>query len=147
MAEYPHVGFHFLVTFDLAEQKSNDSRFMEVTGLDVEMEMESYTEGGQNRFVWQLPKRARYADITLKRAMFLDSSIVQWCKDAFENFTFQPTNITISLLNEKHDPVQSWHVVNALPKKWSIAGFNAQDNSMMVESITLSYQFFNVLSV
>jgi hypothetical protein len=33
-----------------------------------------------------------------------------------ENFRFMPVNITISLLNEKHQPVQSWYVVNAIPK-------------------------------
>jgi hypothetical protein len=37
--------------------------------------------------------------------------------------------------------------VNAIPKKWSISNFNAQENSVVVESITLSYQFFNVISV
>jgi len=146
MNEYPHVGFHFLVNFQIPKQTPNDSRFQEVTGLDVEMEMESYTEGGQNRFIWQLPKRVRYSDITLKRGMFIDSSVVQWCKNAFENFVFEPTTVTISLLNEKHDTIQAWSVMNALPKKWSIGGFNAQDNSIVVESITLSYHFFNVIT-
>ena len=146
MAEYPPVGFHFVVTFQLPSQSSNDFRFQEVSGLEVEMEMEPFVEGGENRFTWQLPKRTRYSDITLKRGMFIGSGIISWCKNALENFIFDPVNITISLLNENHTPLQSWSVVNAIPKKWSISSFNAQESSIVVESITLSYQFFNVIS-
>ena len=147
MFDYPPVGFHFLVTFELFPQTPNDFRFQEVSGLDVEMEMETFLEGGQNRFSWKLPKRARYSDLVLKRGMFMGSGIVLWCENACENFVFEPVNITIALLNDSHVPVQAWYVVNAIPKKWSISNFNAQENSVVVESITLSYQFFNVISV
>ncbi len=144
---YPPVGFHFLVTFQLFPQTPNDFRFQEVSGLDVEMEMESFTEGGQNRFTWQLPKRTRYSDLVLKRGMFMGSGIVLWCRNALENFVFEPVNLTVALLNESHVPIQAWYVVNAIPKKWSISNFNAEENSVVIESITLSYQFFNVISV
>lgn len=147
MAEILYVGFHFLVSFELPGANSNDVRFQEVSGLEVEMEMETFAEGGQNRFTWQLPKRSRYSDITLKRGMLVNSAIAKWCKDAMENFVFAPANILIKLLNEKHEPVQAWYVVHAIPKKWSISGFNAQENSIVIESVTLSYQFFKVLNV
>jgi phage tail-like protein len=147
MAVYPLTGFHFSVSFDTLPPGVNDSQFQEVSGLDVEMEMESFVEGGQNRFTWQLPKRARYSDIVLKRGKFIGSQIVRWCKDAMENFSFLPVNITISLLNEKHEPVQSWYVVNAIPKKWSVSNFNAEENSIVIESITLNCQYFTMLNV
>ncbi|MBL7740219.1 MAG: phage tail protein [Chitinophagaceae bacterium] len=146
MAQYPLTGFHFSVSFESIAPVANDFRFQEISGLEAEMEMESFTEGGENRFTWQLPKRTRYADIVLKRGLFTGTRILQWCKDALENFRFLPVNITISLLNEKHEPVQSWYVVNAIPKKWSVSGFNAQENSVVVESITLSYQYFTILA-
>lgn len=145
MAEYPPVGFHFSVSFEISSLPA-DSRFQEVTGLEVDMELESFTEGGQNRFVWQLPKRARYQDITLKRGMLMGSDVVTWCRNAFENFIFEPCNVLITLLNERHEPMQAWSVVNAIPKKWSVSGFNAEENTIVVESFTLSYQFFNVIS-
>lgn len=147
MFEYPPVGFHFVVTFQLFPQTRQDFRFQEVSGLDAEIEMESFAEGGQNRFTWQLPKKARYSDITLKRGMFIGSGITLWCRNALENFVFEPLNITIALLNDKHVPIQAWYVVNAIPKKWSVSNFNAQENSIVVESLTLSYQFFNTISV
>ena len=147
MFDYPAVGFHFLVTFQLFPQTPNDFQFQGVSGLDVDMEMDTFVEGGQNRFTWKLPKRAHYSDLVLKRGLFMGSGIVLWCQNAFENFVFEPTNITIALLNDSHVSIQAWYVVNAIPKKWSISSFNAQENSVVVESITLSYQFFNVISV
>jgi len=146
MATYPPVGFHFLVKFELSPQVVDDTRFQEVSGLEAEMEMENFTEGGQNRFTWQLPKRTRYSDITLKRGMFIKSPLINWCRDALENFLFAPANLTISLLNEQHSPVMSWYVVSAIPKKWSVSGFNAQENSIVVESVTLSYRYFNIIN-
>jgi phage tail-like protein len=160
MSLYPPVGFHFAVAFQLVpspleaitnfiqgdKDLSKEFRFQEVSGLEIELEMESIVEGGQNRFTWQLPKRTRYSDLTLKRGMVVGSDIVKWCRDALEHFNFSPANLQISLLNEKHEPVQSWFVMNAIPKKWSVSSFNAQENSIVIESLILSYQYFNIVA-
>ena len=141
----PPVGFHFSVVFEIFPQQPNDFRFQEVTGLDVSVEMESYIEGGQNRYTHQLPARTTYSDITLKRGLFIGSGIILWVNDAIENFSFKPANLLISLLDENHLPVYNWYVVNAIPKKWTTSSFNANENSIVVESLTLSYQYFKVL--
>ncbi|MFT3933653.1 MAG: phage tail protein [Chitinophagaceae bacterium] len=143
---YPPVGFHFLASFELSPQTSEDARFQEISGLEAEMEMEIFTEGGENRFTWQVPKRARYSDITLKRGLYIGSPLINWCRDALENFSFAPVNIHISLLNEQHTPIMTWYVIKAIPKKWSVSSFNAEENSIVVESVTLSYRYFNVIN-
>ena len=143
----PPVGFHFLVVFELFPQTPQDFRFQEVSGLDVELEMEPIKEGGQNRFTHQLPVRNRYTDITLKRGLFIGSGITLWCKNAIENFVFVPTNVLISLLTPEHIPLQSWYVINAIPKKITVSNFNAQENSVVVESLVLSYNYFTTIGV
>lgn len=139
-------GFHFQVAFELYPQLPVDFRFQEVSGLEVEMEMESFKEGGQNRYTHQLPVRAKYADIVLKRGMFFDSGIIMWCRQAMENFTFKPVNVLISLLNSDHLPLNSWYVINAIPKRWQVSGFNAMENSLVIETLTLSCQYFYILT-
>jgi phage tail-like protein len=143
----PPVGFHFLVVFELFPQTPQDFRFQEVSGLDVEIEMEPFKEGGQNRFTHQLPVRNRYTDITLKRGLFIGSGITLWCKNAIEDFVFVPTNVLISLLSPEHLPLQSWYVVNAIPKKIQVSNLNAQENSVVVESLVLSYNYFTTIGV
>lgn len=144
---YPPVGFHFVVVFELFPQGPNDARFQEVSGLNVEMETETFKEAGNNRFSWQLPVRTRFDDITLKRGIVMGSGVTLWMKDALENFIFNPCNAMISLLTEDHIPLYNWYVVNVIPKKWQVSSFNAQESSIAIETLVLSYQYFNTIRV
>lgn len=139
---YPQVGFHFLVTFELFPLLPNDFRFQEVSGLTATVEMEPLKEGGENRFVHQLPVRTSYSELILKRGKTLGSGALHWFKNAIENYEFKPANIMISLLNEDHLPLYNWYVINAIPKKLDISGFNAERSEVVIETMTLNYQYF-----
>jgi phage tail-like protein len=139
---YPQTGFHFLVVFELFPQLPNDFRFQEVSGLNATMEMEPVKEGGENRFVHQLPGRTSYNELVLKKARVMGSFVLQWCRNAIENFEFKPTNVLISLLDENHLPLYNWYVINAIPKKLEISAFNAERSEIVIETMTLSYQYF-----
>lgn len=144
---YPLTGYHFTVAFELFPQLPQDFRFQEVSGLSVNMEMESYREGGQNRFEHQLPVKTSYTDLTLKRGMFeLPSGIMAWCINAVQHFEFQPTNLLVALLNDQHVPVQSWYVVNAIPKSVEFSSLNAGQSQVAIETLVLSYNYFNMLN-
>lgn len=145
--KYPPVGFHFSVVFEIFPQTPNDFRFQEVQGLTVDVETEDFKEGGENRFVHKLPKRTKYTELVLKRGMFIGSGIVLWCRNAIENFDFQPTNLVITLLNEVHVPIAAWYVVNAYPVSWSVSNFNAEENKVVIESIKLHYNYFKVIRI
>ncbi|HWB25751.1 MAG TPA: phage tail protein [Chitinophagaceae bacterium] len=147
MFDYPFTGFHFLVVFEIFPQVPNDFRFQEVTGLTVDVNLDTYNEGGENRFVHRLPGRTRYGDLVLKRGMTLVSGITAWCVDAIENFNYQPTNMLVSLLNEDHLPVSSWYITNAIPIKYDITGLNAEQNQIVIESMTLRYEYYRTLNL
>jgi phage tail-like protein len=147
LENYPLTGFHFAVAFELFPQLPNDLRFQEVSGLSVDITMETFKEGGNNRFEYELPVRTKYSDITLKRGMFeVPSGIMAWCINAIQNFQFQPTNLLISLLNDAHIPVQSWYVVNAIPKRVEFAALNAEQSQVAIETLVLSYNYFNIIN-
>lgn len=148
LGTYPLTGFHFIVAFELFPQMVQDFRFQEVSGLSVSVETEPFIEGGQNRFQHQLPVRTSYSDITLKRGMFeLPSGIMAWCINAVQNFEFQPSNLLISMLNDLNIPVQSWYVVNAIPKKVEFSNLNAEQSQVAIETLVLSYNYFNILNL
>ncbi len=147
MFDYPFTGFHFLVVFEIFPQVPNDFRFQEVTGLTVDVNLDTYNEGGENRFVHRLPGRTKYGDLVLKRGMTLVSGVTAWCIDAIENFNYQPTNMLISLLNEDHLPVSSWYITNAIPIKYDITGLNAEQNQIVIESMTLRYEYYRTLNL
>lgn len=147
MLDFPLIpSFHFLVTFELP-QLPGDMSFQEVTGLSVEAQYDSVKAGGQNGFEYRLPTRPRYNDLVLKRGYTLVSGITAWMIDAFENYNYKPTNLIITLLNEEHIPMSAWYVVNALPVKWELSPFNAEDSKIVIESMTLRYDYFKSLSL
>ncbi len=140
--DYPQPGFHFSVVFELLVQFPNDIQFQEVSGLTVSTEFESWPEGGENRFSHQLPKKLQFGELVLRRGKFLGSGVLHWARQAMEGFEYKPTNLMISLLNEKHLPLYNWYVVNAIPKRLEISGFNAMTNEIVVETLALNYQYF-----
>lgn len=153
--KYPSVGFHFLVRFEgLGDSVSFgpvtvstadiDTRWTEVSGLNVELTTEELVEGGENRFVHKLPVRPKYPNLVLKRGYFasLPSPLMKWANDAINNFDIKPCQVLVMLLDENHLPAQMWSFKNAYPVKITMGDFKATDNSVLIESIELAYQFF-----
>jgi phage tail-like protein len=141
--QYPLVGFHFLVTFEIFPQTPVDVRFQEVSGLSMSMGTDTVNEGGENRFVHKLPTRATFSDITLKRGLFEISALYDWCRNAIENHEFKPLNLVILLLNDLHIPIYSWRVFNAIPVKWELSPFNAEKGEVVIETMTITYNYFS----
>ncbi len=140
---YPPVGFHFKVEFNFSEKNQNDARFSEVSGLSAELGIEEVAEGGENRFSHRLPSRAKYSNLILKRGLFTDSALIDWCRDAIEYFWFDPITVDVTLLNENHEPVaETYSFIRAWPVKWSVSDFKATDNSLVVETLELAYNYF-----
>ncbi len=142
---YPPVGFHFKVeVLDLEKAIDHDVRFTDVSGLSIEMATEEIAEGGQNRFLQKYPTRAKHPELVLKRGLLPNSGIVTWVQECIEDFKITPKNIDIKLLNQEHQPLMTWHVINAYPTKWSISDLSAKSNSVVVETLQFFYQYFNV---
>ena len=150
--DYPPWGFYYKVAFSSSNpnhswpfNKENDVRFQSVSGLSVEYEVEEYKEGGENRFVHKLPVRTKYADLVLKRGMLVDSDVTKWCLAAFRDRDFRPANVSVILMNEQGEPLRTWSVAHAIPKKWQVSDLNANDNAVVIETLELTYQYFTLL--
>jgi phage tail-like protein len=140
-AYYPPVGFHFKVHFTGIGGDS-DTQFQEVSGLTAEISVEELPVGGENKFTHRLPTRSKYSNLILKRGMLTDSKLIEWLTNAIENFKFKPVDLSIFLLNEDHQVLATWNFIHAYPVKWAISDFKALENSLVVETIELAYQYF-----
>ena len=141
---YPPVGFHFKVEVLDLPPSAHDVRFTEVSGLAMELGTEEVAEGGENRFVQKFPTRAKYPELVLKRGLLKNSEVLKWIRSCIEDFNIQPKNLDIKLLNEEHEPLMTWHVVNAYPTKWAISDLNATSNAVVIETLQFFYQYFNL---
>jgi phage tail-like protein len=140
---YPPLGFYYSVGFDISKSKG-DARFQSVSGLSVEYDYETFKEGGENRFEHKLPVRTKYADLVLKRGMLTGSEVIDWMLKAFRDREFKPSNLNVILLNEKGEPLRTWKVAHAVPKKWSVSDLDSHTNSIVVETMECTYRYFTV---
>ncbi len=140
----PPVGFHFRVEVLGLTPVADDLRFVEVGGLALEVATEEVPEGGENRFVQRYPGRAKYGDLVLKRGLLKGSEVWNWARQCIEELDVAPKDVDVTLLNEAHEPLMSWHLVGAYPVKWSVSDFNATANSVVVETLTLAYRHFRI---
>jgi len=137
-------AFHFRVAFLGLEGSDIDTRFQSVSGLNTTIETDAVTEGGENRFKHQLPKGTTYSDLVLKRGAVTSSKVIDWCRNTIETLEIRPVDINVSLLNEKHEPVMTWQIKHAWPKKFSITDLNAESSAIVIETLEIGYHHFTV---
>ena len=81
----------------------------------------------------------KFPNVTMKRAVFAsDNEYFKWWNTVALN-TVERRSVTISLLNEKHEPIVVWKVKNAWPAKISSTDLKADGNEIAIESIELAH--------
>ncbi len=139
---YPPVGFYFKVEFQDLDKEDIDVRFQSVAGLSVDIQTESVKEGGEHRFELVLPVRTKYNNLVLKRGLTTNSKLIDWCVETIETLVVYPKNVLVYLLNGEHEPLMTWNINHAWPKKYSVTDFNSEKGSIVIETLELEYLFF-----
>ena len=136
MANYPLPKFHFQV-----EWGGSKIGFTEVSGLDITTEVIEYRDGASPEYSKvKMPGQRKFSNITLKRGSFKsDNEFYNWFNTVSLN-TIERRNLTVSLLNENHEPVIVWKVKNAWPTKITPTDLKADGNEVAVESIELAHE-------
>lgn len=140
MAEYPLSKFHFQV-----EWGGTKIGFTEISGLDSELEVIEYRQGASPEYSKiKMPGMRKYSNITLKRGMFKgDNEYYEWLNSVQMN-TIDRRDITISLLNEAHEPVVVWKVRNAFPTKVQSTDLKADGNEVAIESMEIVHEGLSI---
>jgi phage tail-like protein len=140
MADYPLPKFHFQV-----EWGGTKIGFSEVTGLDVETEVIEYRDGASPEYnKLKMPGMRKFSNITMKRGVFAaDNDYFLWWNTVKLN-KIERRDITISLLNENHEPVIVWKVKNAWPTKIQSTDLKADGNETAIESLELAHEGLSI---
>lgn len=136
MATYPLSKFHFQV-----EWGGTKIGFTEISGLDSELEVIEYRQGASPEYSKiKMPGLRKFSNITLKRGMFQgDNEYFNWLNSVQMN-TIERRDITISLLNQDHEPVVVWKVRNAFPTKVQSTDLKADGNEVAIESMEIVHE-------
>ena len=137
---YPMHKNHFRV-----EWGGVNVGFMEVSGLAIELDVVSYREGSSPESSERLmPGVKKYSPIILKRGIVKsDDEFYKWINTAQFN-KIERRDVTISLLNENHEPVVIWKIRNAFPFKLEYSPLHSQGSEVAIESLTLAHEGLTV---
>lgn len=121
--------------------------FSEINGLNSEIEMEDYREGGRNLGPRRFPKWGRYATLVMRRGITSDTALWDWWADvvahSYTLATGKPSprkNGVIVLDRFDHKASAAWFFSNALPERLTGPTFNARGSEIAIETLEISHE-------
>lgn len=124
-----------------------DGAFQECSGLEIEMAVEQYLEGGRNDGVIQRVGRAKYQNIVLKRGMFyggsgqLNRDLWNWLQDVVSGV--RPVaryDGIIEVMSVGNTVVATWVFDRGLPSKIRGPELNARTGEIAIEELHIAHQ-------
>ena len=111
--------------------------FSQVSGLQSEIQMTPYREGGLNGYAHQLPGPTTYPPLVLTHGLTAQDTLWRWYHEVSQG-RIRRKNGTIMLLDRQQSPVSWWNFYRAFPVKWVGPQLDASQATMVaVEQIEL----------
>ncbi len=149
--DYPIPKFHFQVEWG----ENFRIGFTEVSGLDFETEVIEYREGNSKNYSkTSQPGLKKLTKITMKRGTF--EGDYDYYKEWRKTYLFQEGNktgsqyrrtVTIKLLNENHEAIITWKLLNAWPSKVQSTDLKADANEVAIETMELAHEGLEIMNV
>lgn len=130
-----------------------DGAFQECSGLDVEMDVQEYQEGGRNDGIIKHVGRAKYTNIILKRGMFFGDSgganrdLWNWIQGVVAGV--RPVaryDGIIEVMSVGDTVVATWVFDRGLPAKISGPQLNARTGEIAIEELHISHEGLRLVS-
>lgn len=142
---YEHIPNYITTNRFYVEMESSiTASFSECSGFGVNIQKETYFEGGVNHEQRIFLGHAEFTEMTLKRGMTDDLTFWDWVTSTISAPTNKRRNVNILLFNQPGETIQSWTLIGAIPTSWKAPGFQADGNSVAIEELTLAYEGLNV---
>jgi phage tail-like protein len=147
MADDP-MNDAFSATFLFEVDGVDIGAFQEVSGLEVSIETEDVPEGGQNSFTHKLPGRMSWPNITLKRGVTRQDSLLKWLNESSgESFAANGNKLVrktaaITLVDRTGKRLRSWNFTDAYPVKWTGPSFAATSTDAANEELEITHHGF-----
>jgi phage tail-like protein len=148
------TNFRFRVTLSPAGQKDpapgsllGDGNFQECSGLEVEMDVGEYVEGGRTNGVLQRAGRMKVSRVVLKRGLFhspdgvVSRDLWSWFQDVVDGVRpLRRYDGTIAVLGEKKRVVAEWKFTRGLPAKVVGPQLNAKSGDVAMEELHIAHE-------
>jgi len=131
----PYPAYIFYVEIGGIAQAS----FTECTGLDIQIEVLEYAEGGLNTYVHRLPGRTKYADLTLKHGTAGPGELWVWYQQVCQG-TIERKDLSVVLYDPSGGEVRRWNFTGAYPVRWTGPELSAGEYKVAIDTLVIAHQ-------
>jgi phage tail-like protein len=135
----PYGAFNYIVNFDGGEEFGG---FSDVSGIGSEITIAEYRNGNEKEnHVRKIPGIHKNSDITLKRGLINSKTLWDWIRQVRTEGVAAQKGVTVTLLDEARNPVQTWQFRGVVPMKYTGPTLAAKGGGdVAMEELTLSVQ-------
>lgn len=114
--------------------------FTTVSGLDLEVGVSEYNEGGYP-YAHKIPGKPKVGEVTCERGLFSgDSDVYALVKQTLTNPDFRQT-VIIQHLDRFGNVGKEYKLAECWASKWETGGLDASSDDVAVETLTLQYEY------
>jgi len=128
--------------------------FTEVSGLNAQMEVFEYKEGGFNQHTHKFPGRTSLGNVTLKWGMTDNTDLWEWYMDVLRwtsSRTGSNPRRDVSIVHfdsyrsgssggATRPVARRWNLLGAFPVKWTGPTWNTTQSSVAIEALEIAYR-------
>jgi phage tail-like protein len=119
----PYGAFNFIVALGGAQGDGGEGSiiggFSDASGLGLDISYSEYRNGNEKfNTVRKVPNTHKIDDVTLKRGLVGSTDLFDWIKTVRDG-TADPRSVTITMMDEARNPVVTFTLRNAQPKKYT----------------------------
>ena len=134
--------------FELTVDGHSLAVFSELVGISSEVDIEDVRVDPKRKHkLRKLPGKRTPPTVTLKRGMTRNIELAAWHELVILGNVAARKNVTLTMYDVTGDPVVRYHLTNAWPAKLEIGALKAGASSVLMETVTLSAEFIQRVSV
>lgn len=118
-----------------------EATFAQCSGLEVQVDVTEYQEGGCNEYVHKLPGRVKYGDLTLKYGTATSDRLWEWYCEVCQG-RIRRQNLSVIVYNQAGEEVRRWDFEGAYPIRWSGPELNAAEGRAAIDTLVIAHNGF-----
>jgi phage tail-like protein len=143
MADEPRASFAGRFSFSV--DGIEVGRFSEVSGLQVEQQVEEVAEGGHPG-THRLPVRLSHPNLVLKRGVTNDDALLRWLRETRDAIDrgekLERRTGKVQLIDPKGETVHEWSFEGAFPVRWAGPTLAVSASDAAREELEISHAGF-----
>ncbi len=144
MPRDPYRNFRFEV--EIVDGSFDHIGFKSVSGLNHEVAVIDYREGGENEVMRKLPGQSSYNPVVFTRGISSNEDFVRWIRKIFDLDRVDGAqgevegwrkNVTVYARDKSGERIKQWIIWRAWPSNSEIADLDSAGNDVLIETLTL----------